>query len=82
MWILNIRQENNCYFLSFFFFFFFFINVRTTIGFSHFRGEHVSDAVDGALHQQTPHQETEEHNIWEEGAEVHHLRQTDTERVK
>lgn len=44
---------------------------------SHLGREHVRDAVDGPFEQQTSHQKAEEHHIGEEGAEVHHLRQTD-----
>lgn len=40
---------------------------------SHLGGEHVSNAVDRPSQQQASHQETEQHHVREEGAEVHHL---------
>lgn len=41
--------------------------------FSHLWGKHVSNAIDRSSQHEAPHQETEEHHVWEERAEVHHL---------
>lgn len=36
--------------------------------------EHVSNSIEGALEEESPHQEANQHNIGEHGAEVHNLR--------
>lgn len=47
---------------------------------SHLRGEHVGDSVHRSLEEQTSHQETEQHHIGEERAEVHHLEEGEVKR--
>ena len=48
----------------------------------HLRSEHVCNAVHGALQHQPPHQETEEHHVGEQRAEVHHLEGETTSKHK
>lgn len=49
---------------------------------SHLGGEHVSNAVNRPSQQQTSHQETEQHHVREEGAEVHHLSESQSARLQ
>lgn len=40
---------------------------------THLGREHVANPVEGALEQESPHQEADQHHVGEQGAEVHHL---------
>lgn len=43
---------------------------------THLGREHVVNPVKGALEEERPHQEADQHHVGEQGAEVHHLRDT------
>lgn len=48
---------------------------------SYLRGEHVDDAVYRTLEQESTSQETNEHHIGEQRAEVHHLQSDITKQI-